>query len=474
MIKSQDEKGQGERMKRKNSVKYSLLAMATVPILLLGFLVICISVKRFETSLHAEVESELSGMAYAVSDMLDIVFPGDYVTYGDKVLTLVKGESILNDRSEFIDSIKTDTGMEISIFYGDIRFLSTVLNQDGNRILGTSAHVMVQNEVLNEGKSKFYDNVVIGDEHYFAYYLPLFNSDGQCVGMVGVAKASSEVNTMVYGAIWPIVVVAALVMVLTGFATIKYAAGLIKDLTTLKIFMQEISNGNLKSEFDYMLMKRDDEITDMCTSAANMQKSLRKLVEQDPLTQLENRRSANSSILEMQKQAEEKGEEFTVVLGDIDYFKKVNDTYGHDAGDDILMMVSRILKKHMKGRGFAARWGGEEFLLGFDECSPKAAKKYTEAILEEIRNSEVRYGEDAIKVTMSFGIAGGDYEKTIDELIKEADESLYAAKENGRNQIKIFGNLEEEYDYQAGNSDETKQPQIDQELIDYIREVNEE
>ena len=68
-------------MKRKNSVKYSLLAMATVPILLLGFLVICISVKRFETSLHSEVESELSGMAYAVSDMLDIVFPGDYVTY---------------------------------------------------------------------------------------------------------------------------------------------------------------------------------------------------------------------------------------------------------------------------------------------------------------------------------------------------------------------------------------------------------
>ena len=59
MIKSQDEKGQGERMKRKNSVKYSLLAMATVPILLLGFLVICISVKRFEMSLHAEVESEL-------------------------------------------------------------------------------------------------------------------------------------------------------------------------------------------------------------------------------------------------------------------------------------------------------------------------------------------------------------------------------------------------------------------------------
>ena len=68
-------------MKRKNSVKYSLLAMATVPILLLGFLVICISVKRFETSLHAEVESELSGMAYAVSDMLDIVFPGESSKY---------------------------------------------------------------------------------------------------------------------------------------------------------------------------------------------------------------------------------------------------------------------------------------------------------------------------------------------------------------------------------------------------------
>ena len=459
-------------MKQKKSLKRSLLVMAVIPVLILGMVVTYFAMERFTKTMHEEVECELSYMAHAVDDMLNMVYPGDYVLYGDKILTLVKGEDILNDRSEYIDAIKEDTGLEVSIFHENIRFLSTIENKQGEKILGTFSHVLVEKDVLESGEAQFYDSVEIGDKRYFAYYLPLFNSDGSCVGMIGVAKSASEVEKMIQTAIWPLILIAITAMIITGFATVRYATGLITDLRKLKDFMKEIAHGNLKKDFDYGLMKRNDEITDMCKSATDMQKSLRELIEQDALTLLENRRSANKLLNTMHKKLVEEKEKYVLVLGDIDFFKKVNDTYGHDAGAEVLKGVAQILKNSMRGKGFAARWGGEEFLLGFRGYSMSMAAAETEKILEEIRKKRIQYEETEICVTMSFGIAKGKEDGTVDSVIKEADDRLYYAKSNGRNQV-VFP-LEEDEPKQEEDKNVKKEEQpieVDEELLDYIKEL---
>lgn len=470
-------------MEQKASLKNSLLTMAVFPILLLGIIVTIVVYTRFNKVMHSEVEKELMYVASAVDDMLELVSPGDYVTYGDTVLTLVKGENILNDRFEFIDAIKDDTGLEISIFYNNIRFLTTITNAQNERILGSYSSSLITDDVIKSGEAKFYSSVGIGDKKYFAYYLPVYNSDDTCAGMIGVAKEINQVKRLIATAVYPVLIVALFIMVLAIAMSVKYSTKLIKDLTQLKEFMKEVEASNFKTEFDYSVMNRNDEITDMCKSASHMQRSLRTLIEQDALTGLDNRRSANKYMREMQKELTNANEKFALVLGDIDFFKKVNDTYGHDAGDEVLKYVASVLKTHMKGKGFASRWGGEEFLLGFKDATMKDAAKETMSILEEIRGHIVECNEFKIKVTMSFGVAKGRDDCSVDVIVKSADDKLYYAKEHGRNQVVVNmdGDIEEDVNESdvatmSGLADMTytslEESKVDEELLDYVKGLN--
>ena len=158
-------------------------------------------------------------------------------------------------------------------------------------------------------------------------------------------------------------------------------------------------------------------------------------MESDPLTGLFNRRSAQRRIGTVISKAKSSPESFCISIGDIDFFKHVNDTYGHDAGDDVLVKVADIIREHMRSCGFVARWGGEEFLMVFDRTSLIVAENSLWNLLEKIRSTEIRYDNYIIKVTMSFGISEWDKQQSLDSLIKGADDKLYFAKNNGRNRV---------------------------------------
>lgn len=455
-------------------LKTSLLIMAVVPIFILGVAITSFSLSSFTDAMYEEVEIELTNMAHTISHTLDMAYPGEYVVYGDSVRTLVKGEQILNDNFMLIDPIKVETGLDVSIFYGNLRYLTTIIDSEGNRLIGTYCTALVEKEVLNSGVGKFYNNIEVDTVKYFAYYLPLFNGD-KCVGMVAILKHASEVNSMVLNAALPTFFIAFIAMLITGFISVKYAKKLTKDLNRLKRFMNDVGLGKLKPDSGFELIERQDEISDMYKSALKMQKSLRELVEWDALTMIENRRSANKLLAEMQKDLEETNEKYVLVLGDIDYFKKVNDTYGHEAGDEVLKSVADVLKKNMKGKGFAARWGGEEFLLGFKSYTIGKAVDETRAILGEIRRMVVRYDEQDIKVTMSFGVSAADKELNVDKLIKSADEKLYKAKSDGRNRViyKLADEkVEDEPSYEKSQKAEVEKKEIDADILDYIKELN--
>jgi diguanylate cyclase (GGDEF)-like protein len=155
----------------------------------------------------------------------------------------------------------------------------------------------------------------------------------------------------------------------------------------------------------------------------------------DQLTGLYNRRKAMQYLETLVKRAGENNTGFCLCICDIDLFKRVNDTYGHDFGDLVLQSVSSVFLDETKKGIFAARWGGEEFLLVFPSQNGDQAKIILEDIQYKIRNTKVKKGEQETGVTMTFGLAEYDFANGIDATIKDADEKLYLGKTGGRDKI---------------------------------------
>lgn len=418
---------------KRGKLYYSFPAISMIPLLLYGITIIIFSSATFQKSMHQQVYMELQNVASLVETLLNTAYPGDYLLRDETELSLYKGAFNLTGDCHLIDDIGERTNMDVTLFYEDTRFVTTIRNWDGERIIGTQAPEQVVTGVF-EGNSCFYDNVTIKGITYFAYYAPLYNSDGQIAGILFVGKPAAEVSSQVNRSLSPIVIVGILTLVLVCMFSLYYANSFLKALYGLKTFFSHVATGNLSEELSPTVLKRGDELTELGLSALSMQHSLRNLVEMDTLTELYNRRSGLHHMTCSAKTAKADNTPFTLVIGDIDLFKRVNDTYGHPCGDKVLQEVSRILRKHMQEKGYAIRWGGEEFLLFYENSGLEEAHRSLEALLDEIRGTCIESDSNQIHVTMTFGMAC-DPSKNLTDLLKDADDKLYFGKNNGRNQI---------------------------------------
>lgn len=161
---------------------------------------------------------------------------------------------------------------------------------------------------------------------------------------------------------------------------------------------------------------------------------LEKQANTDALTGLYNRRKAMEYLGNLtNEQLSHEG--FCLCICDIDFFKKVNDSYGHDFGDEVLIGISNIFKEEMKSRNFAARWGGEEFLLVFPGRNGDDAYIKLEQIRRRIKAMKIKKNDIEISVTVTFGLSEYDFNNGLAATIKDADEKLYLGKEQGRDII---------------------------------------
>lgn len=153
----------------------------------------------------------------------------------------------------------------------------------------------------------------------------------------------------------------------------------------------------------------------------------------DILTGLFNRRRGMEYLEELSRKSADVG--FSLCICDIDFFKKVNDKYGHDVGDEVLIKISEVFRKEIQKGNFAARWGGEEFLLLFPACNGDDALIELEKIRREIKDLRIQAAGEAFGITMTFGLAEFDFYQGLKATLKEADEKLYNGKEQGRDRI---------------------------------------
>lgn len=412
--------------KKEKSIRSRLTVMVLVPILALGLMIISIGMVLLYRFYTQSVRNELTAVSNIVLDCLNLTVKGDYAYESGMLL---KGDLNITD-STMLYRIKETSQIDITIFWQDTRILSTVSDQHGVSAVGTRAGREVIEAVLERGDCYYSTHLDINGVPYIGYYTPIKNNDNTVVGMIFAGKRKDLVYQKIREVLlWFLAFSGAsgiLAVVISGI----YSKRMVSDIGVINGFLKTISEGDLTVKLDHKIAGRNDELGRMGKYASRMGRELKNLIERDPLTSLYNRRSCNNQL----KALESEKAEYTIVMCDIDWFKKINDTYGHDAGDYVLVTLSNLIVENIKDCGFASRWGGEEFLLVF-QLGYDAAMQKVRQIQQRVREYDFTYEKHAIKITMTFGVGSNDGSAPYEQRILTADGNLYVGKNNGRDQI---------------------------------------
>ncbi len=159
---------------------------------------------------------------------------------------------------------------------------------------------------------------------------------------------------------------------------------------------------------------------------------MEELARRDQLTGLPNRRAALEAIEREEKRFQRSNKPFSLVMSDLDGFKTVNDTLGHDAGDFVLREAAGIFTRSLRAQDMVARWGGDEFLFLLPETDAEGARVIGEAVKERIAGHDFRFARQALKLTMSTGAATFRSGLSAEDCLREADQAMYRSRGNGR------------------------------------------
>jgi diguanylate cyclase len=176
------------------------------------------------------------------------------------------------------------------------------------------------------------------------------------------------------------------------------------------------------------------EIVDLKDRLANARRDAMT----DPLTGLSNRKAFDRAIKDEVAQSQTTGEPVSLIMCDIDHFKRVNDTFGHQVGDQVLKLVAQTIRQCVKGQDISARYGGEEFAVILPQTNVMGAAAVAEFVRRTVESKKIvrkGTGDTLGSVTMSFGVASLVPGEAYDSLIERADKALYAAKQTGRNRV---------------------------------------
>ncbi len=228
---------------------------------------------------------------------------------------------------------------------------------------------------------------------------------------------------------WPVTLfcIVGLTGYLLAMSNIGYSRNLQLRLTREKLKLRE--NELLTS--NETLLKNLNEIDEL-------RQQLHEQVNRDPLTGLYNRRYLDSTLERELARCKREGHALSLIMIDIDHFKKINDTYGHLAGDEILIRLGKILSGMARAGDVACRYGGEEFLVIMPNMSMDACLERAEELRVTFGDMVVAFGDFRLQVTLSIGIAVyPGHGTSADELISCADRALYQAKHKGRNRVEV-------------------------------------
>jgi diguanylate cyclase (GGDEF)-like protein len=212
------------------------------------------------------------------------------------------------------------------------------------------------------------------------------------------------------------------------------------DFETIKEKLLTIATSIDKelSHFSEEMRKEDEEIEKLRQRVHFLEgklKQLSKEVKTDFLTNIANKKAVIDELNKQESIFNRYGTNYSIVFFDIDHFKNINDTYGHDAGDVILKSLGLLFKRYARDIDMIGRFGGEEFVAILPNTEKEGAYKFAEKLRQIIQKTKFMYKNTRINVTISGGVASRNETNSSDETLKLADKRLYLAKRSGRNKV---------------------------------------
>ncbi len=287
-------------------------------------------------------------------------------------------------------------------------------------------------------------NTYVDDENIIVSK-PLY-LEGEHIGSLFIVSNKDEIKKTLK----EIMYVLSLVFIVLISITLLIASKLQKIFTgpifVLTSVMKEIEinhnyNQNIRKSRDDEFQILFDGFNTMIKTIQEQSTSLKLLADTDPMTHLYNRRyltKVSESILDLAKRNET---DLSVLMLDIDKFKNINDAYGHDVGDDVIMSLASTLQEESRKSDIISRWGGEEFVILLAATNINGALVISEKIRKVVEELVIMIGDaEELKFTVSIGISQINKEKdvSIENSINRADKALYEAKETGRNKVCIY------------------------------------
>lgn len=272
-------KGKVSDMKKNKKMRIGIVAkligMSALPVIILGIVLTVYGQYALNDSLKNEIYEGLKSAAVAVQGAYDAAGEGDYVQLESG--NVLKGTFLVNNNYNLVDKMKNDSGIEVGFFYGKQQIV-TSLTDGSERLIGLEGQADVIENVLNKGQEYFSQSMEINGESYYAYYMPVSNTDGTIVGMIFTGKHATEVEAVLTGEAVKMIGISALCIIVSVIVTIVVALSIVKALQhAIKLF-GKVAEGDLTKPQGEKETKRGDEIGDMLHGISKLRGSMQEII----------------------------------------------------------------------------------------------------------------------------------------------------------------------------------------------------
>lgn len=261
-------------------LRAKILMLVILPLVLMAVVTYVLGSRNITVAMTESISNGMEATAIATRDAISVGVIGDFRV--DENGELWKGESLnISQRTDLADDVKEATGMEVTVFFGDTRYMTSVIDEAGNRVIGTKASDVVIEHVLNKGETYFAQNVDVAGEAFFAFYVPLYNDNSTTpVGMVFTGMSQEDAEAEINGILYKLLGVMLVTMLICIAVAWVIANGLVKGINAGISVLEEVANGNLTVQVNEKYSKRRDEIGGMIKAVGKLKTELISLIGQ--------------------------------------------------------------------------------------------------------------------------------------------------------------------------------------------------
>lgn len=254
-----------------------LIGVALTPLLLMVIAVVVLVMTVVRTNLEAESRNKLHGIA---STLLEAYEQNEGAYEQKEDGSVWKGDYCISESVALMDSIKEDNQVDVTFCYGSTRVVTSLIDESGNRMIGTEVDADIADQALNKGQSVFVTNLMLNNQECFGYYLPVYQDGTNTVIGMAFAGMSREAGLATYNTILKILAGASIIfLVLAAVIGVIFANGIVKAVQEANKAVKAVAAGQLMIEIDGKYFHRKDEVGELCKAVEGMKNELRYIIE---------------------------------------------------------------------------------------------------------------------------------------------------------------------------------------------------